>query len=58
MCDLIKRTIKELESKKRNVYFINANSVDDIPGEAVKHDPITFNSSSSLMMEAFREAAL
>lgn len=33
MGDLIKRVIKDLESKKRNVYFINDNPVDDIPCE-------------------------
>jgi hypothetical protein len=58
MCDLIKRTLKELEGKKRNVYFINADPVDDIPCEAVSNNTITFDSSSSLMMEAFREASI
>jgi len=51
MCDLIKRTIKELEGKKRNIYFINANSVDDIPCET----PISFKSKSSLMNEIVNE---
>jgi len=54
MLEIIIQAIKDSECK-HNVYFINADPVNDIPGEAVKNNIVTFNSSSSLMMEAFRE---
>ena len=57
MLDLIKEAIKRSESQG-NVYFINVNPVDDIPCEVVKSDAISFKSSSSLMMEAFREVSI
>ena len=55
MLEIIKQTIRECEGVK-SIYFININPVDDIPTEAIENDIITFNSSSSLMLEAFREA--